>query len=151
MSHFDANWNETSITGIRDDGAHSLTMDDVQAAYDTVRWYTSPFTNVNSAVASVPPEVALTGTAGGLFTEEEGSFVFAASSGKTVAPNSPLQNIAGISSDQNDLTLSQGSPIFVLAANLASDHAASHFGIADDLPAPHALPAILPTIGHFFF
>jgi hypothetical protein len=67
-----------------------------------------------------------------------------------VAPNSPLQNIAGISSDQNDLTLSQGSPIFVLAANLASDHAASHFGIADDLPAPHALPAILPTIGHFY-
>jgi hypothetical protein len=58
---------------------------------------------------------------------------------------------AGISSDQNDLTLSQGSPIFVLAANLASDHAASHFGIADDLPAPHALPAILPTIGHFYF
>jgi hypothetical protein len=74
MSHFDANWNETSITGIRDDGAHSLTMDDVQAGYDTVRWYTSPFTNVNSAVASVPPEVALTGTAVGLRRKKALSF-----------------------------------------------------------------------------
>jgi hypothetical protein len=40
---FDANWNETGLTGTRDDGTHTVSDNDLSAVYDTLSWYTTPF------------------------------------------------------------------------------------------------------------
>jgi hypothetical protein len=48
---FDANWNETGLTGTRDDNTHTVTQGDLDQAYDTAVWYTTPFDPDSNGVA----------------------------------------------------------------------------------------------------
>lgn len=57
---FDANWNQVSLTGTNDDGSHTITMADIAAAYDTARWFTTPY---DANVASAPVNLVLDGGA----------------------------------------------------------------------------------------
>lgn len=58
--NYDANWNQTGLTGTRDDGSHTVSNGDIAAAYDTLIWFSTPFdANWNSN----PVDTVLTGGA----------------------------------------------------------------------------------------
>jgi hypothetical protein len=54
---FDANWNITGVTGTNDDGSHTVTMQDIAAAYDTALWFKTPYDPYQGA----PVAITLTG------------------------------------------------------------------------------------------
>jgi Ca2+-binding RTX toxin-like protein len=41
--NFDAQWNQTSLSGLRDDNTTPVTQGDIAGAFDTLRWFTTPF------------------------------------------------------------------------------------------------------------
>ncbi len=55
---FDAGWNQTALTGMRDNGSHTVTADEIAAAYDTLLWFTTPY---DANVGSAPADAVLSG------------------------------------------------------------------------------------------
>ena len=58
---FDANWNQTGLTGLNDNATTNVTMSAIAAALDTALWFTTPY---DPDFASAPVDTTLTGGSG---------------------------------------------------------------------------------------
>jgi Ca2+-binding RTX toxin-like protein len=58
---FDATWNQTGLTGTRDNGSHTITPGEVAGALDTLLWFTNPY---DANFGSAPVDTGLSGGAG---------------------------------------------------------------------------------------
>ncbi len=55
---YDAGWNQTGLTGVRDDASTTISMSEIAPALDTLQWYATPY-NMNTGAG--PVDVNLTG------------------------------------------------------------------------------------------
>ncbi len=59
------NWNQTGLTGTRDDASHTISMAEVAPALDTLEWFTTPydanFTSTPQVFGETPPNIGIGG------------------------------------------------------------------------------------------